>query len=68
MNQSIDIDIERENFAIQASLLRMQFEQMLSITKDLEKQLTDPQVSTTDFYRSSVEIEMPPKKRVKYNN
>jgi hypothetical protein len=72
-NVDIDIDIERERFAIQSSILRMKLEQMIDRTKVLEKKLIngmnsrnqDDLVSTTDFYTPDRSFMMPPKKRPK---
>ena len=65
-----DIENARENFAIQNSLIFMKLEEILKRTKDLEKYLIQEirsQVSTTDFYKSSLENDNDesPKKRRK---
>jgi hypothetical protein len=70
---NVDIDIERERFAIQSSILRMKLEQMIDITKALEKKLIngmnfrnqDDLVSATEFYTPDKSFMLPPKKRAK---
>jgi hypothetical protein len=70
---NVDIDIERERFAIQSSILRMKLEQMIDRTKVLEKKLINGMnsrnqedlVSTTEFYTPDRSFMMPPKKRAK---
>jgi hypothetical protein len=69
--ESLDIEVDRETFAVRSSLLKMEFEVMLEKTKKMEALLqtiiTDSQVSTTDFYKPDETIvnEEPPRKKIK---
>jgi hypothetical protein len=61
---------EREDFAIQSSLIQMQLQEMLEKTKKIEeiiRQQLQSRVSDTDFYQPDAETEkeMPSKKRIK---
>jgi hypothetical protein len=61
---------DREDFAIQSSLMLMKLQEMLEKTKKLEEilgQQIPSRVSDTDFYQPDTETEkeMPLKKRIK---
>ena len=61
---------DRENFAIQSSLILMKLQEMLEKTKKIEEFIMEQlqsRVSDTDFYQPDAETEkeMPSKKRIK---
>lgn len=64
-------DSEREDYAIQTSLLRIELEVMLNKTKKIEeilrKEIQVDTCSNTDFYSpdKGVKEQEPPKKRMK---
>lgn len=69
---NLDIELERENFAIQASIIRMDLQRMIEKISSIHKVLDpgpgpgpDPQVSTTDFYRPNLCSDSPPKKKMR---
>lgn len=55
----------RENFAIEASLIRMRLEQLLAQTNKIEEQIRKEMDSIEDTYIPDIESdrEMPPTKR-----
>jgi rRNA maturation endonuclease Nob1 len=70
MDEFDQIYKEREDFAIQSSLIQMELELMLEKTKKIEeiiRQQIRSHVSDTDFYQPDIETEkeMPLKKRAK---
>jgi hypothetical protein len=70
MNDSEQIYIDRENFAIKCSLILMELQEMLEKTKKIENiiiQNMRSQISETDFYQPDLETEneMPCKKRIR---
>jgi len=70
MDNSDQIYIDREDFAIKSSLILMELQEMLEKTKKIENiiiQNIRSQVSETDFYQPDLETEkeMPSKKRIR---
>jgi len=64
----IDIEVQRESFAIQSTILIAELNAMIERTYRLEKELgtsTPIPTNSTDFFRADPDIQMPPKKKMK---
>lgn len=67
----IDIEVHRESFAIQSTILIAELNAMIERTYRLEKELGTScpmTMGSIDFFRADPDIQMPPKKKMKVGN